>query len=176
MLLYLSITSDVLSRLDNTKGSAFVTKIFHLLITCANNQEQHKFIAGKCKTFLLISMSILRDTFSIKSSNVELFSKTMTTLISKKELLLLSGREIAMICCEMNALFYHDRAKHYGVEDSTSIFHSCCLVVAALIAHYPKQLYGCPSPLFSLLLALLSDILQTSVKKGLSQKALEYSK
>jgi len=175
-----TITDHVLSRLENgnTKGSssAFVTKMFHLLVTCANNQEQHKFIAGKCKTFLLISMSILRDTFSIKSSNVELFSNIMTTLISKKQLLLLSGREIAMICCEMNALFYHDRAKHYGVENSTSIFHSCCLVVASLIARYPKQLYGCPSPLFSLLLSLLSDILQTSVKKGLSQKALEYAK
>jgi len=176
-----TVIAHVLSQPDggNRVDSAFITKIFHLLITCANSPEQHKFISGKCKTFLLIAIGLLRDTSDRSQSilNAKLFSKTMATLISKKELLLLSGREIAMICCGMNPLF-----NCYGVkenddaDENASIFSSCCLVVASLIAHYPKQLYGCPSALFSFLLTLLSNILQTSAKKGLSHKALEYAK
>jgi hypothetical protein len=111
------------------------------------------------------------------ASNVMLLSKTLTTIISKKELLLLSGREIAMICCEMIPILDDNGVnKHDADGVSASIFISCCSVVASLIAHYPKQLYGCPSPLFSLMLALLSNVLRTSVKKGLSNKAQEYAK
>jgi hypothetical protein len=99
----------------------------------------------------------------------------MTTLISKKEIFLMSGREIALICSEMNPLFVHG-VHTYHAKEETLIFSSCCSVVASLIAHYPKQLYGCPSCLFSFLMTLLTHILQTSVRKGLSQKALEYAK
>jgi hypothetical protein len=158
---------------------AFITKIFHILITCINSHEQQKYIANKCKTFLLISINLLRQngrcTTSKLASNVELFSKTMTTLISKKEIFLMSGREIALICSEMNPLFVHG-VHTYHAKEETLIFSSCCSVVASLIAHYPKQLYGCPSCLFSFLMTLLTHILQTSVRKGLSQKALEYAK
>lgn len=80
-----------------------------------------------------------------------------------------------MICCEMIPILDDN-----GVNDadgaSASIFISCCTVVASLIAHYPKQLYGCPSPLFSVMLALLSNVLRTSGKKGISNKAHEYAK
>ena len=172
-----TIIEYVLSMSSKSENAAFITKIFNLMITCANNPEQHKFIAGKCKTFLLIAVGLLRDrSTAVGSNNVKLFSKTVTTLTSKKELLLLGGREISMICCEMNPLFYHGRSKDYDVDERTSIFHSSCVVVASLIAHYPKQLYGSPSTLFSLLLALLSDLLHTSAKKELSLKALEYAK
>ena len=164
------------SENSTRSSSTFITKIFYMLISCANNQEQHKFISGTCRKFLLISVGLLRDRSRVGSTNVELFARAITTLVSKKELLLLSGREIAMICCELNPLFYKDRAKDYGEEEGMLIFHSCCSVVASLVSHYPKQLYGCPSPLFSLLLALLSNVLQTSVKKQLSQKALELAK
>ena len=162
-------------RVDPT----FITKIFYLLITCANSVEQHKYIASKCKAFLLISIGLLRDrrcATAQLTSNVKLFSKTMTTLISKKELLVMSGREIALICSEMNPLFIYDGVNVHDDAKGSSIFSCCCSVVASLIAHYPKQLYGCPSCLFSFLLALLSHILQTSARKGLSQKALEYAK
>ncbi|KAL7536022.1 hypothetical protein ACHAXR_007794 [Thalassiosira sp. AJA248-18] len=164
---------------DRRRDSAFVIKIFHLLMTCANNQEQNKHISGRSKTFLLVSMDLLRDRRCSRSRfifNVDLFSKTMTTLISKKELLLFSGREIAMICCEMNPLFNDTGFENNDVNGDIAVFKSCCSVVASLIANYPKQLYGCPSPLFSLLLALLSHILRTNAKKDLSRKALEYAK
>ena len=156
----------------------FITKIFHILITCTNGHDQQNYIANKCKTFLLISINLLRQngqcaaTTSKLASNVKLFSKTMTTLISKKELFLMSGREIALICSEMNPLFVAlDDAK-----DETLIFSCCCSVVASLIAHYPKQLYGCPNCLFSFLMTLLTHILRMSVRKGLSRQALEYAK
>merc|ERR1712087_888633 len=100
----------------------------------------------------------------------------MGTLLSKKELLLLSGREIAVICCEMSPLLHCDRANEDNPIEDTAIFNSCCLVIASLIAQYPKQLYGCPSPLFSVLLALLTHLLNANHKKGLSQKALGYAK
>ena len=152
-------------------------------MTCANSREQHRYISGKCKTFLFLSMDLLRSMLWCERarfvSDVKLFSQTMITLTSKKELLLLSGREIAMIFCEMNPLFRRLDSRvgeGYDGDGDVEIFKSCCAVIASLIAHYPKQLYGCPSPLFSLLLALLSDILRTSVKKGLPQKALEYAK
>ena len=108
--------------------------------------------------------------------NVGLFSRMMTTLLARKELLLMSGREIGMICSEMTPLFHIDRVNARDVECDISVFHSCSSVVSALIAHYSKQLYGCPSPLFGLLLSLLSHTLHTNAKKGLSEKALEYSK
>ncbi|KAL7548788.1 hypothetical protein ACHAWF_012045, partial [Thalassiosira exigua] len=163
---------------DGTKyDSAFIVKVFHLLMTSGNSPEQHKFISGKCKTFLLVSMDLLRGRqFTRKQfvSNIKLFSSTMTTLISKKDLLLLSGREVAMILCEMNPLFHYCAGAGDDVDGDVSIFKSCCSVLESFIAHYPKQLYGCPSPLFSLLLALLSNTLRSN--HGLSQKALEYSK
>ncbi|KAL7435146.1 hypothetical protein ACHAXH_007939, partial [Discostella pseudostelligera] len=168
--------SNGCSRLD----SAFITKAFHLLITSSNSQEQNKCLSDTCPKFLLISIGLLRDrqcTMTELASNVMLLSKTLTTIISKKELLLLSGREIAMICCEMIPILDDNGVnKHDADGVSASIFISCCTVVASLIAHYPKQLYGCPSPLFSLMLALLSNVLRTSVKKGLSNKAQEYAK
>jgi hypothetical protein len=160
----------------------FITKIFHILITCTNSHDQQNYIANKCKTFLLISINLLRRngqcaTTSKLASNVKLFSKTMTTLISRKELCLMSGRDIALICSEMNPLFVH--GVHVALDDAkdeTLIFSCCCSVVASLIAHYPKQLYGCPNCLFSFLMTLLTHILRTSVRKGLSQQALEYAK
>lgn len=146
---------------------------------CANSQEQHQHMIGECKHFLLISMGLLRDRSCERNrlvSNVKLFSKTMTILISKKELLLLSGREIAMICCEMSPLFSDDGVNQNDINGDVAIFNSCSSVAASLIAHYPKQLYGCPSPLFSLLLALLTHLLHANPKKGISQKALEFVK
>jgi len=175
-----TITAHVLREADGGRrhDTSFIIKIFHLLMVCANCQEQHKYI--ECKTFLAISMGLLRERKCARYrlvSNVKLFSKTMTTLVSKKELLLLSGREIAMIICEMNALFYDDGANQNLVDGDMVIFNSCCAVVSSLIAHYPKQLYGCPSPLFSLLLALLTHLLHSKhPKKTLSQKTLEYAK
>ncbi len=89
----------------------------------------------------------------------------------------MSGREIALICSEMNTLFIYDGANvHDDITEGRAIFSSSCSVVASLIAHYPKQLYGCPNCLFSFLLALLSHILWTKSRIGLSQKALEYAK
>jgi hypothetical protein len=165
---------------DNRLDPAFITKTFHLLITCTYGHEQQKYIASKCKRFLLISIGLLRDRLCSTAqlaSNVSLFSMTMTTLISKKELLLLSGREIAMICSEMNSLLISDGANvHDDAKEGSTIFSCSCSVVSSLIAHYPKQLYGCPSCLFGFLLALLSHILQTNSRRGLSQKALEYAK
>jgi hypothetical protein len=165
---------------DNRVDPAFTTKTFHLLITCANNHEQHKYIASKCRAFLLVSIGLLRDrrcATAQLASNVKLFSKTITALISKKELLLMGGREIALICSEMNPLIINNGVNvHDDAKEGSAIFSCCCSVVASLIAHYPKQLYGCPSCLFSFLLALLSHILQTSTRKGLSLKALEYAK
>lgn len=159
--------------------AAFIVKVYHMLITCAKSQDQQTFLSSQGKTFLLISMGLLRgkqyDTTQLVS-NVALFSKMMTTLISKKELLLFSGREIAMICSEMNPLFRAYDRRETTADDDVLIFKSCCSLVSSLVSHYPKQLYGCPSPLFSLLLALLTNIFQTNAKKGLSQMALEYAK
>mmetsp|Transcript_27307 Transcript_27307/g.49617 ORF Transcript_27307/g.49617 Transcript_27307/m.49617 type:complete len:169 (-) Transcript_27307:195-701(-) len=81
-----------------------------------------------------------------------------------------------MICCEMSPLFSDDGFNQNDINGDVAIFNSCCAVVASLIAHYPKQLYGCPSPLFSLLLALLTHLLHANPKKGISQKALEFVK
>jgi len=163
-------------RIDPT----FITNIFNLLITCANSHKHQKYIASKCKTFLLISLSLLRNSRCATSQlalNVKLFSNTMTTLISKKELLLMSGHEIALICSEMNPLFVHDGVNvHHEVKDGTVIFTSCCPVVASLIARCPKQLYGFLSCLFSFLFALLTYILQSSASTGLTQRAQEYAK
>ena len=160
--------------------SAFITKSFHLLITCANSQEQNAHLSHSCADFLSISMGLLRDrhcAIAESASNVTLFSKTLTTLISKKELLLLSGREISMFCCEMNLILADIGVNKHDANDSiVSIYISCCSAVASLIAHYPKQLYGCPSPLFSLMLALLSNVLRTSGKNVASHKAQEYAK
>ena len=97
-------------------------------------------------------------------------------MISKKELLLLSGREIAVICCEMSPLLHYDGATENNSIADIPIFNSCCSVISSLIAQYPKQLYGCPSPLFSVLLALLTHLLDTNHEMGLSQKALGYAK
>eukprot|EP00985_Skeletonema_marinoi_P013726 scaffold6849_cov157-Skeletonema_marinoi.AAC.13 len=161
------------------QSSVFLVKTFHLIISSIKSQEQQKYIAGHCEHFLLISMDLLRE----KSCNVHqtqqhvsLFSRMMTTLLAKKELLVLRGREIGMICSEMTPLFHIDRVNARDVECDISVFNSCSSVVSALIAHYSKQLYGCPSPLFGLLLSLLSHLLHTNARKGLSEKALEYSK
>jgi len=161
------------------QSSVFLVKTFHLIISSIKSQEQQKYIAGHCEHFLLISMDLLRErscNVHQTQQNVSLFSRMTTTLLAKKELLVLSGREIGMICSEMTPLFHIDRVNARDVECDISVFNSCSSVVSALIAHYSKQLYGCPSPLFGLLLSLLSHVLHTNAKKGLSEKALEYSK
>ncbi len=165
---------------SNRVDSACITKAFHLLMTCANSLDQTKYLSDTCMEFLLISIRLVRDrqcAITELASHVKLFSKAVTTLISKKELLLLTGREISMICCEMNPILADTRLNKHGANDaSVSIYISCCSVVESLISHYPKQLYGCPSPLFSLMLALLSNVLQTSIQSGASHKAQEYAK
>ncbi|KAL7499531.1 hypothetical protein ACHAWT_009067 [Skeletonema menzelii] len=169
----------LIEKEDEGQNSVFLVKTFHLIISSIKSQEKQKYIAGYCEHFLLISMDLLRekacDDHKAKY-NVGLFSRMMTTLLARKELLLMSGREIGMICSEMTPLFHIDRVNARDVECDISVFHSCSSVVSALIAHYSKQLYGCPSPLFGLLLSLLSHTLHTNAKKGLSEKALEYSK
>jgi hypothetical protein len=160
--------------------TAFAVKVYHLLICCIKSQEQIKFLARHSIRILMTSMSLLRDGQGQDSeraivSNSVLFSSMMSSLVARKELLLLSGREIAMICCEMSSIF-HKNKSFAGMMDEVTLFKSCCVVVSSLVSHYPKQLYGCPSPLFGLLLALLSHILHSSIKEGLAQKALEYSK
>lgn len=147
----------------------FIVKVFYMLFACANSHDLHPIIRGECASLVLTAVGLLRDE-EASPSDVLLFSKTVVTLISKKELFLLSGREIAMLCCEMNRLFS---------ETSTAdplVFKSCCGVVSALIAHYPKQLYGCPSPLFSFMLAIECHLLRIGTKQGLAQKCLEYTK
>mmetsp|Transcript_33625 Transcript_33625/g.80437 ORF Transcript_33625/g.80437 Transcript_33625/m.80437 type:complete len:1579 (-) Transcript_33625:2706-7442(-) len=147
----------------------FVVKVFHLLIACANSQDLHPIIRDKCATLVLTTVGLLRDE-GASPSDVLLFSKTVITLISKKELFLLSGRDIAMICCEMNRLFSETE------NADPLVFKSCCGVMSSLIAHYPKQLYGCPSPLFSFMMAIKCHLLLIGTKQGLTQKCLEYTK
>lgn len=159
---------------------AYATKIFFLLITLVKSQEQIKHLASLSETFLAIMMGLVRskyDTSSEEAANVALFSKAAAALVSRKEFLLLSGREIAMILCEMSPfLFIGRRGKELDASDDFIIFKSCCSVISAMVAHYPKQLYGCPSPLFNLLLALLTHLLNTTPKTGLVPKALEYAR
>merc|ERR1712238_261326 len=81
-----------------------------------------------------------------------------------------------MICCEMNSLSHYGEANKKNTIEDTAIFNSCCSVIASFIAQYPKQLYGCPAPLFSLLLVLLTHLLYANAKMGLSQKTLGYAK
>ncbi|KAK1738990.1 unhealthy ribosome biogenesis protein 2-like protein [Skeletonema marinoi] len=134
-------TTALIKGKSKRQSSVFLVKTFRLIISSIKSQEQQKYIAGHCEHFLLISMDLLREKSSDvhqTQQNVILFSRMMTTLLAKKELLV--------------------------------------LIVSALIAHYSKQLYGCPSPLFGLLLSLLSHLLHTNARKGLSEKALEYSK
>jgi hypothetical protein len=160
-------------------SSVFLVNTFHLILSSVKSQEQQKFIARHCEQFLLISMDLLREKscdMHQTMHNVNLFSRMMTTLLTKKELLVLSGREIGMVCSEMAPLFHIDRVNTRDVECDIGVFLACSSVIAALISHYSKQLYGCPSPLFGLLLSLLSHLLHTNAKKGLSEKALEYSK
>ena len=147
----------------------FIVKVFHMLIACANSQVLQPIIRDKCATLVLTTVGLLQDERPSPSESL-LFSKTIVTLISKKELFLLSGREIAMICCEMNRLFSEPETA------DPLVFKSCCGVVSALIAHYPKQLYGCPSPLFSFMMAIKCHILLIGTKQGLAQKCLEYTK
>ena len=158
---------------------AFIVRTFHLMTSTIKSQEQQKYMAGYCRHFLLISMDILReeacDGHQTKH-HADLFSKMMTTLLARKELLVLSGREIGMVCGEMTRLFHIEGANKRDIECDISVFNSCCSVVSALMGHYSKQLYGCPSTLFGLLLSLLSNVLQTNAKNGLTEKALEYSK
>lgn len=166
-------TSALLNTEGIVRSSTFLIRMFHLMISSIKTQEQQKYIAGYCEQFLLISMDLLREQSSDMQRvvhNVGLFSKMMTTLLAKKELLVLSGREIAMVCSEMNPLFH--RTEKIDVACDISVFVSCSSVVASLIAHYSKQLYGCPSPIFGLLLSMLTNVLHTGSKK----KALEYSK
>ena len=175
------IVDFALEEADHGKGSctSISVKLFYSLVMCANSPDQNQYLSGKAKAFLLISMDLIRDTScdaSTRALNVDLFTKTITALISKKELFLFSGREISMICCEMSSLFYGDQG---GIVDdivSDIRFSSCCSIVASFVANYPKQLYGCPSPLFSLMLALLTHLLNVHPKSGLHQKALEYAK
>ncbi|KAL7469235.1 hypothetical protein ACHAXS_009497 [Conticribra weissflogii] len=166
--------------LKSSEEPAYATKIFFLSITLAKSQEQIKHVANLSKTFLAIMMGLVRRKYEDpleESANISLYSKAATALISRKELLLLSGREIAMIMCEMSpVLFIEGRQKELVANDDFIVFKSCCSVVAALVAHYPKQLYGCPSPLFTFLLALLSHLLNTTLKTGLVPKAHEYAK
>jgi len=160
-------------------SSVFLVNTFHLMISSIKSQEQQKYIAGHCERFLFISMDLLRDNSCDMHQtvhNVNSFSRMMATLLAKKELLVLSGREIGMVCSEMTPLFHIDRVNARDVECDISVFNACSSVIAALISHYSKQLYGCPSPLFGLLLSLLSHILHTNAKKGLSEKTIEYSK
>lgn len=174
----LQTVTSVLMNEDKNHSSVFLIKIFYLILSSIKTQEQQKCIAGYCKQFLFISMDLLRDQFcDIHQINhrVGVFSRMMSTLLARKELLVLSGREIAMVCSEMNTLFRIDRVTTRDIACDISIFTSCSSVVASLIAHYSKQLYGCPSPLFGLLLSLLTDILHAN-KRGLPEKALEYSK
>jgi len=122
-------------------------------------------------------MCLLRDRRCDRFvSNAKTALGAITTLISKKEFLLLSGREIAMICCEISPLFHDDGADKKNAMGDVAIFNSCCSVIASFITQYPKQLYGCPAPLFSLLLALLTHLLHVNPKTDLSQKALGYAK
>jgi len=166
--------------LKSSEEPAYATKIFLLLITVVKSQEQIKHLASLSETFLAIMMGLVRskcDTPSEEAANVALFSKAAAALISRKELLLLSGREIAMILCEMSQfLFIGGRGKELDASDDFIIFKSCCSVISAMVAHYPKQLYGCPPPLFNLLLVLLTHLLNTTPKTGLVPKALEYAR
>ena len=127
----------------------------------------------------LTSMNLLieeqgRNSYERFASNVELFSTLMSSIIPRKDLLLLSGREISMICCGMSSIFRNKQTDADAVRECT-IFKSCCSVVSSLISNYPKQLYGCPNGLFSLLLAMLDCILRLNSKRS-NAMALEYAK
>ncbi|KAL7482212.1 hypothetical protein ACHAW6_007889 [Cyclotella cf. meneghiniana] len=173
----------VVSYVSMTDGAerhdpAFAVRIYHLLVNCVKSQEQIKFLSTMSTTVLSTSLSLLRQGQCAHSSqrmvsNTVLFSTIMSSLIPRKEILLLSGREIAMVCCEMSPMFCKS-GRDANVLEEVTLFKSCCSVVSSVVVHYPKQLYGCPSPLFSLLLALMNDILQSN--SGLSQKATEYAK
>jgi hypothetical protein len=149
------------------------------MIHCVKSQEEIKYLSDQSLVILLTSMSLLQDEQGHGShdeivSNVVLFSAIMSSLISRKDLLLLSGREITMICCEMSAMFKKQETNN--TTNDVTIFKSCCSVVSSLVTNYPKQLYGCPTGLFSFLLALLDNILQSNPKNGLDAKSLEYAK
>jgi hypothetical protein len=157
----------------------FTAKIYNLMIHCVKSQEEIKYLSDQSLVILLTSMSLLQDEQGHGShdeivSNVVLFSAIMSSLISRKDLLLLSGREITMICCEMSAMFKKQETNN--TTNDVTIFKSCCSVVSSLVTNYSKQLYGCPTGLFSFLLALLDNILQSNPTNGLDGKSLEYAK
>eukprot|EP00956_Cyclotella_meneghiniana_P002630 scaffold3107_cov70-Cyclotella_meneghiniana.AAC.2 len=156
---------------------SFTARIYYLLIHCVKSQEHMQILSNQSIPLFLTSMNLLteeqgRNSYERFASNIELFSTLMSSIIPRKDLLLLSGREITMICCGMSSIFRH---KQTDDADAVPIFKSCCSVVSSLISNYPKQLYGCPNGLFSLLLAMLDCILRSNSKRS-NAMALEYAK
>ena len=155
----------------------FHVKIYNLILQCIKSEEQIKYVSSKSMKILMTSISLLQTA---KKDNaavfyLELFSTIMSNLIPRKDILVLSGRELAMICCGMSSIFENKQQLIDGnVLTEVSAFKSCCSVASTLIANYTKQLYGCPNGLFSLLLAMLEYLLQSNIKSGLNAK--EYAK
>jgi hypothetical protein len=172
---------DYLSTRRNSvrPNYVFIVKIYQLLIHCVKSQEQITYLSNQSMRILLTSMSLLHDSSNEKKSsaqNITLFSSTMSSLVQRKDLLLLSGREISMVCSGMSSLFKDRRNDDTDAHCQVTIFKSCCSVISSLVTNYPKQFYSCPNPLFGLLLAMLDHILHSDSKTGLSTKALEYAK
>ena len=161
-------------------SQVFHVKVYNLLLHCVKSEEQIRYLSSHSMKILMASMSLLQISKTEDNAAVvhmELFSRIMSNLIPRKDILLLSGRELAMICCGMSSLFDNKQQLiNENMLAEVTTFKSCCSVVSSLIANYTKQLYGCPNGLFSLLLAMLEYILQSDSKRGLNAHALEYAK
>lgn len=160
---------------------SFTARIYNLLIHCGKSQEHVQILSSQSIPLFLTSMNLLTDeqngnSYEQFASNIELCSTLMSSLIPRKDLLLMSGQEITMICGRMSSIFKRKQTDDIDAVREYTIFKSCCSVVSSLISNYPKQLYGCPNGLFSLLLAMLNCILRSNSKRSLSALALEYAK
>lgn len=172
------VTSHISTKNNaSTPNHAFAVKVYHILIHCVKNQEQMAYLSSQSVPILMTTMGLLQEPNNMnRSYTTTLFSSIMTSLITRKDLLLLSGREIAMICGGLSSTFNDQRVNQEGIAGEATEFKSYSSVVSALLTNYPKQLYGCPNALFGLLLPMLDHVLRSNPKNGLNLKALEYAK
>jgi len=167
---------------------------YHLILLVAKGQEQKSEVSTVAKHFVLQALKLLYPIShcphagSVWTSQIRIGARFLTSAIGKKDILLFSSKDVALILGRTIGLLApipkKDKigARTDNIAITTDIYCYCCAILSALLKFYPKQAYSAAPSTISVTQSLLSHALAsdgyTSKTPGedIIARSLEFAK
>ena len=146
-----------------------VVQCFHIMVLVAKGQSQRNVLAAYAHHFMSIALNVhctpRRRNMLEWGNKVQVAESFLSSLVGKKDLLLLNGTDISSILASINIILSipvlptQEQELVLPTQNLSEIYTRCCGTILALMKQYTKLIYGCTPCFISSLRTLFKFLL-----------------